>query len=119
VWRSPVSFYMSTPVLAGDRLIGLSNRRRGQIVALDAKSGSTLWESEGRLGDNAALVLMGDWVVALTTEGELLVMRPDATSFSPARRYPVAETSTWAHPVPTEEGLLIKDESDLMLWSYR
>jgi outer membrane protein assembly factor BamB len=118
-WRSPVSFYMSTPVLAGGRLIGLSNRRRGQMVALDAKSGSTLWESEGRLGDNAAFVLMGDWVVALTSEGELLVIRSDATSFSPARRYSVAETATWAHPVPAEAGILIKDESDLTLWSYR
>jgi outer membrane protein assembly factor BamB len=119
VWRSPASFYMSTPVVTGDRLIGLSNRRRGQIVALDAKTGSTLWESEGRLGDNAALVLMGDWVLALTSEGELLVMRADASSFSPSRRYPVAESATWAHPVPTVEGILIKDESDLTLWSYR
>lgn len=118
-WRSPASFYMSTPVLAGDRLIGLSNRRRGQIVALDARTGSTLWESQGRIADNAAFVLLGEWVLALTNEGELLVMRADASGFSLSRHYSVAETPTWAHPVPTEEAILVKDESSLALWSYR
>jgi outer membrane protein assembly factor BamB len=116
VWRSKTSFYMSTPVLAGGRLLGFSNLRKGQLVAMDAPTGRTVWESEGRLGDNGALVLMGEWLLVLTSGGELIVLRSDAESFSPARRYTVAESPTWAHPVPTEAGLLIKDEDTLSLW---
>jgi len=116
VWRTPTTFYMSSPVLAGDRLLGFSNQKKGQVVALDPSTGKSLWESEGRMGDNASVVLWGDWLLVLTTEGELLVMAADASGFSPARRYPVAETPAWAHPVPTPAGVLVKDESRLALW---
>jgi outer membrane protein assembly factor BamB len=118
VWRSESSFYMSTPVVVDDRLVGMSNRRRGHFVALDAKTGDSLWESAGRMGDNAALVLLGSSILALTNEGELLVLGAEASSFAPVRRYTVAESPTWAHPVPTSGGILIKDDSSLSLWSY-
>jgi hypothetical protein len=36
--------------------------------------------------------------------------------WSPARRYDVADTPTWAHPVPTSQGVLVKDDSSLALW---
>jgi outer membrane protein assembly factor BamB len=116
VWRAPTTFYMSTPVLAGDRLLGFSNQRKGQVVALDPTTGKSLWESEGRMGDNAALVLWGEWLLVLTTEGELLVQASDAPGFSPARRYTVADGPTWSHPVPTPGGILVKDDSSLALW---
>jgi outer membrane protein assembly factor BamB len=115
-WRTPATFYMSTPVLAGERLLGFSNRRKGQVVALDPRTGKSLWESDGRLGDNGALVLWGEWLLVLTTEGELLVMERGAPGFSPSSRYTVADTPTWAHPVPTTAGILVKDESGLTLW---
>ena len=66
----------------------------------------------------AALVLVGDWVLALTDGGELFVWGVDASSFEPVRRYLVADSATWAHPVPTGLGILVKDESSLSLWSY-
>ncbi len=116
VWRVSTTFYMSSPVLAGKRLLGFSNQKKGQVVALDPATGKRLWESEGRLGDNGAVVLWGDWLLVLTTEGELLVMAAGAPGFSPARRYTVADTPTWAHPVPTSAGVLVKDESKLALW---
>jgi len=77
---------------------------------------SNLWESEGRLGDNGAVVLWGKWLLVLTSGGELLVLEADAQSFSETRRYAVAETPTWAHPVPTASGILVKDEFSLALW---
>jgi outer membrane protein assembly factor BamB len=116
VWRSETTFYMSTPVLVNERILGFSNQKKGQLVALDPKTGSRIWESEGRLGDNGAIVLWGGYVLVLTTGGELLVLEAGADSFSPVRRYTVAESPTWAHPVPTPVGILVKDESTLALW---
>jgi outer membrane protein assembly factor BamB len=116
IWRSQVTFYMSTPVLAGSRILGFSNRNKGQVVALDFETGKTLWESEGRLGDNGSVVQWGDSLLVLTDGGELLVLDPMAESFAPKRRYSVAGSPTWAHPVPTRSGILIKDESTLALW---
>jgi outer membrane protein assembly factor BamB len=118
VWESPYSFYMSTPILVGDRLFGMSNKNRGQFVALDATTGGSQWESEGRMGENAAVVLLGEWILALTDGGELFVLSADTASFAPERRYSVADTPTWAHPVPTRRGILVKDEASLSLWSF-
>ena len=117
VWSSPLSQYMSTAVLVGGRLIGMAPSRKGQLFALDAASGKTLWTSEGRLGDNAALVAVDNVVLVLTDAGELLVQPADAPGFAPVARYQVADSPTWAHPVPTSRGLLIKDRGTVALWS--
>ena len=60
VWETrDVTMYMSTPVVSGNRLYGLSERRSGQMFCLDVASGKTLWTGEGRLGDNASVWLAG------------------------------------------------------------
>jgi len=117
VWsRREASFYMSTPVVVGTRLIGYSHLRRGQYVCMEVKTGEFHWASEGRSAENAALVVAGSHVLGLTDDGDLVVLRPDASQFSPVAQYRVAESPTWAHPVPTSEGLLIKDKTHLTLW---
>jgi outer membrane protein assembly factor BamB len=114
VWENAeVAAYMSTPVLEGGRIYGLSHRKRGQLFCLDAATGKSVWLSEGRQGENAALVAAGGSLLALTTDSELLVLPAKAAAFAPLRRYKVADTPTWAHPVVTDQGVLVKDESQL------
>jgi outer membrane protein assembly factor BamB len=113
-WESAdVATYMSTPVLDGGRLYGLSHRKRGQFFCLDAATGKTAWLSDGRQGENAAMVAAGGAVLALTTDSELIVLPQKARAFAPVRRYRVAESPTWAHPVLTSEGVLVKDRDHL------
>jgi outer membrane protein assembly factor BamB len=117
-WHAPeVSMYMSSPVLAGAQVLGLSHRRKGQYFALDADTGKLRWTSAGGQGENAAFVVAGDSVLVLQGDGTLLVLARDATSFAPARTYRVAESATYAHAVPTRRGLLIKDETGLSLYA--
>jgi outer membrane protein assembly factor BamB len=111
--NAEVSVYMSTPVLAGGRLVGLSHRKKGQFFAVDPGSGRTLWLSEGRQGENAALVAAGTTVLALTTEAELLVADTAGPAFKVVQRYTVAESATWAHPAITADGVLVKDADSL------
>ncbi len=117
LWRNDdLPMYMSSPVLVGTRLFGFTHKRSGQFFAVDVASGQTLWTSLGREGDNAALVGIGDRLLALTDGGELIVLAADATEFRPLARYEVAQSGTYAHPVPTRQGVLIKDASSLSLW---
>jgi outer membrane protein assembly factor BamB len=112
-----VSMYMSSPVLAGGQVLGLSHRKKGQYFALDADTGKVRWTSDGSQGENAAFVVVGDSVLVLQGDGTLLVLPRDATSFAPARTYRVAESANYAHAVPTASGLLIKDETGLSLFA--
>jgi outer membrane protein assembly factor BamB len=111
-----VASYMSTPVLQGDVLYGLSHKKKGQLYALDLATGKTLWLSEGRVGDNAALVSLAGTLLALTTDSALIVAKQDPKAYSVIRTYSVADTPTWAHPAPTGDGILVKDRDSLALW---
>ena len=72
VWKNPdVSMYMSTAVVAGDALVGLAQRNRGQFFAIDWKTGKTLWTTRGRETENAALIRVPGYTLIQTAEGEL------------------------------------------------
>lgn len=105
--------YMNSPVLHGRTLYGLSARRKGQFFAADAETGKTLWQSEGRDGENASLINVGGTLLALTNDAQLLVLPSAATAFAPAARYTVATSPTWAHPVFLGDHILVKDETTL------
>ena len=118
VWRNQlVAMYMNTPVLSGDYLFGMSHKRKGQFFGLDARTGDMLWTSEGREGDNAALLVAGGLLFLLTDDAELTVARGSAKAFEPLKKYRVAESPTWAHPVLLGNRILIKDQATLALWS--
>lgn len=118
IWENAdVSLYMSDAVLAGDTLVGFSQRRSGQYFALDARSGRTLWTSDPRQGTNAALVSAGDFWLALEDDGELVVSRWGAGAFEPLRRYTVATSATWAQPAISGNRLFVKDVASLTLWT--
>ena len=117
VWRNPlIAMYMSTPVLSGDYLFGMSHKRKGQFFGIDARTGDVLWTSEGREGDNAALLAGGGLLFMLTDDAELTVARGGAKGFEPLKKYKVAESPTWAHPVLIGNRILIKDSTTLALW---
>ncbi len=118
IWENTdVSFYMSTPVLAGDVLFGLSHKRRGQIVALDAQTGRTLWATEGRGGEYAAVLGAGERLIFLTNDAELIVAKASRAAYEQLRRYTVAKSPTWAHPVVAGKRILVKDAETLTSWS--
>ena len=119
VWQNPdVPMYMSSPIEQGGLLFGLTHRNRGQFFCLDLKTGKTLWTTRGREGENAALIEAGGMLLTATTEGELIVARPSAQSFEIVKRYTVADSPVWAHPVPAGALILIKDASSLSAWGF-
>jgi outer membrane protein assembly factor BamB len=114
LWHSAeISLYMSSPVALGETLYGFSHRKRGQFFAAELSSGAVRWFSEGRQGENAALLGSERVLYALTPAAELLAFRPDAGRFEPLASYSVADTPTWAHPAPLADGFLIKDLESL------
>ena len=114
-WKNPeVSMYMSTPVLAEGVLYGLSNKKKGQVVAVDAATGSLKWATEGRAADQAAILLTPAHVLVFTTGGELVLVRRSPAKYDEERRYTVADSATWAVPVLLPDGLIVRDASGVM-----
>jgi outer membrane protein assembly factor BamB len=115
VWKADgPAPYMSTPVLAGDLLLGTSARGRGSFFCLDARTGKTLWEGgeKGVLGYTSVLGA-GGVVLFLTNKGRLVVVRAGGTEYEPIAEYKVSDRLTWAHPVFLGDRILIKDDQTL------
>jgi outer membrane protein assembly factor BamB len=117
VWKNKdVSMYMSSPVVSGDLLFGFSHLKKGQLFCLDARTGATLWTGPPRAGDNAAILASSRTLYALIPDGQLTIAKPTATGLNEIRRYEVAESPTWAHPVVLGDGVLIKDLKTIARW---
>jgi outer membrane protein assembly factor BamB len=120
VWKNDeVSMYMSTPVIGGKVLYGLSHRSRGQFFAVDVATGRTLWMTQGRQGDNASIVLAGPLLLLSTTGSELIIARANPARFDEVKRYTVADSAMWAHPAISANTIVVKDVDRLICWSVR
>jgi outer membrane protein assembly factor BamB len=118
LWHNPkIAMYMSSPVLDGDYLYGLSALRKGQFFCLDVRTGVTVWTTEGREGTNAACLQTKNLLFLLTDNAELIVATKSLKGFEPLARYTVADSPTWSLPVLLDKQLLTKDEANLTLWS--
>jgi outer membrane protein assembly factor BamB len=119
LWHNPkVAMYMSSPVLDGDYLYGLSALRKGQFFCLDVRTGATVWTTEGREATNAACLQTKNHLFLLTDNAELIVAAKSLKGFEPLARYTVADSPTWSLPVLLDKQVLTKDESNLTLWSF-
>ncbi len=77
-----------------------------------------MWTTKGREAENAAFVTAGPLVMAMTTEGELVVLRSNAKAFEPVKRYTLAESPVWAHPALVGGGIVVKDVDTLAYWVF-
>jgi outer membrane protein assembly factor BamB len=113
-WKNAdVTMYMSTPVFADGTIYGLSNKRKGQFIALDAATGALRWATEGREGEHASILLTPMHVLFLTNGADLVVARRTPAKFDADRRYDIAESETWAVPVLLPGGLIVRDATGL------
>jgi outer membrane protein assembly factor BamB len=119
VWENAdIPMYMSSPVEIHGYLYGLTTRNRGQFFCVDARTGKTTWTTKGREAENAAFIAAGDLLLAVTTEGEVVVMRANPKQFDLVKRYTVADSPIWAHPAMVPNGLIVKDAETLAFWAF-
>ena len=109
---------MSSPVLIGETIYGLTLRSRGQFVAIDAASGKTLWNTQGREGENASMLGSRAWLLASTADGILVVARANPQKYEEVRRYQIAQSALWAHPAITGNSIIVKDVDKVICWSF-
>ncbi|MBQ65163.1 MAG: serine/threonine protein kinase [Euryarchaeota archaeon] len=113
-----VALDMSTAVINGDHLYGMSHFKMGQIFCLDPRDGTIRWLSEGRVGQNVAFLALEGHVAALRANGELRIIAADPAAYRARAAYRVAPDQTWAPPVLLDSKILIKDLNRLTLWSF-
>ncbi len=116
-WERPErTFYMSSPVLFDGLYVGLSNKRKGQLVALDPATGEDRFEGEGRFADGASLVVAGEQLLVFTQAGELVVLAWREGRLEETARIEVADSAVRAHPAVAGDLLLVRAAGELIAW---
>jgi outer membrane protein assembly factor BamB len=120
IWHNTdLPMYMSSPIADGSFVYGFGSKRKGQLFCLDARTGTQKWATEGRGGTNAAIQSAGPHLVVLTTDADLIVLNRNTEKYDEVRRYKVASSPTWAHPVVLSTALVVRDADSVTLWSLK
>jgi outer membrane protein assembly factor BamB len=116
IWSNPdLAPQFNTPVLKDDLLFGLTNT--GNLFCVNAQNGQTAWTdatARDRQGFSA-IVSAGSCLMALPSNSEMLVYKPDGTQYAEIAKIKVADTPTYAHPVLAGNRIFIKDQETVAM----
>jgi outer membrane protein assembly factor BamB len=117
LWSNPeLAPQFNTPVLKAGLLFGLSNS--GNLYCINAQTGQTAWTDtvQRDRGGFAAILDAGSVLLALPSNSELIVFKPDGKGYSEIARYKVAETPSYAHPIISGNRIFIKDQESVAMF---
>lgn len=107
------SLDMSTAIVSGGRVFGLTHLSGGRLFCLNPETGAMIWEGPSRAAEHATFLAGDGFVAALLNEGEMKILSNRADEYRELASYRVSESATWAPPVILEDGFLIKDRRSL------
>ena len=115
--NTEVAPQFNTPVLKNGLLFGLSNR--GNLFCVNSQTGQTAWidpTSRDR-GGFTSIVDTGSVLLALPSNSELIVIKPNDKEYTELALIKVSDTPTYAHPVIAGNRIIIKDQETLTMWT--
>jgi len=115
IWKNAdVTMYTASPVFANGVVYGLSNKRRGHFVALDAETGAVKWATQGRDGNHASILQTNEHLLMLTDAAVLTVARRTPDGFKEEKRYELGTGATWTLPIMLRDGLVVRDANSVV-----
>lgn len=137
LWKNQDNSVMfNTPVLKNGLIFGLS--AGNDLFCINAKDGKTAWKAPsapasgatgsadgggGRRGMGrggfGTIVDAGSVLLALTPSSELIAFEPTDKAYTEVGRIKVADTPTYASPVPSGNRLFVKDQDSVTLWAVK
>lgn len=118
-WKSDdLKMYTVSPVMVNDHLIGF-DYRTGRLACIAMKNGETMWTSPALGTKHLSLAAIGNTLLVLTREGNLIVARVSEKEYEQMAKWKVSEKGTWAHLAVTGNRLLVKGPEDLMCYELK
>jgi outer membrane protein assembly factor BamB len=110
----------NTPVLKDGLLFGLApaGRGAGYFYCMKAETGEVLWKDDKtKRGECGTVYDAGTVLLALTSDSNLVVFKPNDKEYSELANYKVADSPTWACPIIAGNRVFVKDKDSLTLWT--
>ena len=105
----------SSPVVVGNHLYGLGSNK--DFICIDTKTGEPTWNQTGFINTSAdqaeaAFLIMGKNIAALTDSGEFILYAADPKAFQEIGRLQVCG-KTWCNPAYADGSLFLRDNKEL------
>jgi len=138
LWKNPDNSVMfNTPVLKNGLIFGFS--AANDFFCINAKDGKTAWKAPSTAASASAstegggggrrggmgrggfgtIVDAGSVLLALTPSSELIAFEPTDKAYTEVARIKVADSPTYASPVPSGNRLFVKDQEAVTLWAVK
>lgn len=115
LWNAKHQGYMTSPVLV-DGVI-FNHLRNQRLVALDADSGTDLWNVSNRFGQYLSLLVNGRQILALDQKGELFLFNASRDGFRKVASRQVG-TDTWAHLAVADDLVVVRELDALSAYRW-
>lgn len=116
LWESPATkTVIGTPTLLGKHLYTLGDGNRANLVCLDFETGAQLWAQPG-FGDYTSITAVNDKLLALTSAGELLLLKANPAKYEELGRAQLC-AKTWASPAYADGKIYVKDENSVAAYA--
>ena len=118
-WKNPdLKMYLTTPVVVHDHLIGFDHRTH-RLACIAMSTGETVWTSPGFGTRHLSIVAVGNTLLLLTLDGNLIAARVSEKDYEQLAKWKVSEKGTWAHLSVAGNRLLVKGPEELMCYELR
>ena len=106
---------MSSPIWIGESIyMHLGN---GRLSCIDATTGEERWRTSS-FGKYWSLTWHGDKILALDSDGELLLVQASEEAFKLLGRQEVADTEAWAHVAISEGQIYVRDLTSIRAFRW-
>ena len=115
-WKNKLVVYMSHPVVIGDH--AYMHLKNGRMASVDLRSGGENWVSTRRFGKYCSMICREDRILALTNEGQLLLIhaRPDRFVLVDSRTISAAET--WGHLAMAGKQIYVRERDAIVAYRW-
>lgn len=117
-WKnSELGTKWNTPVLKDGFLYGLSDGRK--LFCMNATNGLTAWIEPRLHNDFGTIVDAGSQLIALPQTSNLVVFKPDPSSYTEIAQIKVSATPTYSYPLLVGDRLIIKDKESITVMTFK
>ena len=118
LWQNPdLGTSYNTPVIKEGSLYGLT--QVGKLFCINEQTGKTAWTDTVMYKNFGSILDAGSVMIALPSTSDLIVYKPNPTTYAEVAKYKVSETPVYATPLLSGKRIYVKDNETLTMWTVQ
>ena len=108
---------MSSPVIIGD--LAFAHLKNGRFACIDLRTGKVNWISNRSLGKYCSMSRNQDRILALTNEGQLLLVKADPNQFVLLDSRTISKAESWGHIAIAGQDIYIREKEAIAAYRWQ